>query len=146
LSSRILLLMVLSVFSFFSASQNAYATITSVTLDPPCGPPGTKVILTVRFTQGSKVSIEYSPDVIAGGDWGETGFTEYFTVPEGVNLITIRIMEDGVPVRLLTFTQCSTVGGVVMPTSKLEIVAPLAVLAGVIAAVSAVVVVKRRRD
>jgi hypothetical protein len=38
------------------------------------------------------------------------------------------------------------VGGVVMPTSKLEIAAPLAALAGLIVAVSAVVAVKRRRD
>lgn len=146
MSARILLLMVLSVFSFFSMSQNAYATITSVTLDPQCGPPGTEAILTVRFTQGSKVSAEYSPEISVGGDMGETGFTDYFTVPEGVNLITIRIMEDGVPVRVLTFTQCSTVGGVVMPTNKLEIVAPFAALAGLIAAVSAVVMVNRRRD
>ncbi|GEM_PF-2163143 len=38
------------------------------------------------------------------------------------------------------------VGGVVVPTSKLEIAAPFAALAGLIIAVSAVVVVKRRRD
>ena len=38
------------------------------------------------------------------------------------------------------------VGGVVVPTSKLEIVAPFAALAGLLVAVSAVVVVKRRRD
>jgi Tol biopolymer transport system component len=38
------------------------------------------------------------------------------------------------------------VGGVVMPTSKLEIVAPFAALAGLIVAVSAVVAVKRRKD
>jgi hypothetical protein len=37
------------------------------------------------------------------------------------------------------------VGGVVLPTSKLEIVAPFAALAGLIAVVSAVVVVKKRR-
>ena len=40
----------------------------------------------------------------------------------------------------------SPVGGVVMPTSKLEVVAPYAALAGLLVAVSAVVVVKRRRD
>ena len=38
------------------------------------------------------------------------------------------------------------VGGIVMPTNKLEIVAPFAALAGLIVAVSAVVAVKRRRD
>jgi len=38
------------------------------------------------------------------------------------------------------------VGGVVLPTSKLEIVAPFAALAGLIVAVSTAVVVKKRRD
>jgi Tol biopolymer transport system component len=42
--------------------------------------------------------------------------------------------------------RANPVGGLVMPTSKLEIAAPLAALAGLIVAVSAVVVVKRRRD
>jgi len=36
------------------------------------------------------------------------------------------------------------VGGVVLPTNKLEILAPYLPLAGLVAAVSAVVVVKRR--
>jgi hypothetical protein len=40
----------------------------------------------------------------------------------------------------------SPVGGLVMPTNKLEILTPYLALAGLIAAVSAVVVVKRRRD
>jgi hypothetical protein len=99
----------------------------------------------VRFTQGSKVWIEYSPDILAGGDVGETGLTDYFTVPEGVNLITIRIMEDGVPVKVLTFVQCATVGGVVTQTNKLEILIPYLALVG-LAAVSTVVVVRRRKD
>jgi hypothetical protein len=38
------------------------------------------------------------------------------------------------------------VGGVVLPTSKLEILVPFAALAGLIVAVSAVVAVKKRRD
>ena len=38
------------------------------------------------------------------------------------------------------------VGGLVMPTNKLEIVAPFAALAGLIVAVSAVAAVKKRRD
>jgi hypothetical protein len=41
---------------------------------------------------------------------------------------------------------CGTVGGVSVPTCKLEIVAPFAALAGLVVAVSAVVVVKKRRD
>jgi hypothetical protein len=39
-----------------------------------------------------------------------------------------------------------TVGGIIVPTDKLEVVAPFAALAGLITAVSAVIVVKRRRD
>ena|GEM_PF-1098747 len=42
--------------------------------------------------------------------------------------------------------RANPVGGLVMATNKLEIVAPFAALAGLIAAVSAVVAVKRRRD
>jgi hypothetical protein len=38
------------------------------------------------------------------------------------------------------------VGGLVMPTNKLEIITPFLALAGLIVAVSAVVVVKKRRD
>jgi len=37
-------------------------------------------------------------------------------------------------------------GGVVMPTNKLEIVAPFAAIAGLIVTVSAVVVARKRRD
>jgi hypothetical protein len=38
------------------------------------------------------------------------------------------------------------VGGVLLPVNKLEILTPYLALAGLIAAVSAVVVVKKRRD
>jgi hypothetical protein len=38
------------------------------------------------------------------------------------------------------------VGGVVMPTNKLEILTPYLALGGLIVAVSAVVAVKKRRD
>jgi len=42
--------------------------------------------------------------------------------------------------------RASPVGGVVMPTSKLEILTPYLALAGLVAIVSAVVAVKKRRD
>jgi len=45
-----------------------------------------------------------------------------------------------------TVTQMGPVGGVVIPTSKLEILTPYLALVGLVAAVSAVVVVKKRRD
>jgi len=40
----------------------------------------------------------------------------------------------------------NAVGGLVMPTNKLEVVAPFAALAGLVVVISSVVVVKRRRD
>jgi len=45
-----------------------------------------------------------------------------------------------------TVTQMGPVGGVVMPTNTLAILAPYLALAGLIAVVSAIVVVERRRD
>jgi len=45
----------------------------------------------------------------------------------------------------VTLTDCA-VGGVVVPTNTLAILSPYLALAGLVIAVSAVVVVKRRRD
>jgi hypothetical protein len=45
-----------------------------------------------------------------------------------------------------TFSIPAPVGGVVLPTSKLEVVAPFVALVGLVAVVSAIAVVKRRRD
>ena len=47
---------------------------------------------------------------------------------------------------LITQVKAAPVGGVVIPIDKLEILTPYIALAGLMAAVSAVVVVKRRRD
>jgi hypothetical protein len=43
-------------------------------------------------------------------------------------------------------TSGTAIGGVVMPTNKLEIVTPFAAIAGLIVTVSAVVVAKKIRD
>ncbi|MFC1507346.1 hypothetical protein ACFLQ6_09810 [Thermoproteota archaeon] len=146
MSYKIFLFAILMVCMVSAISQNAHATITSITLEPECGPPGTDVILIVRFTEGSNIDVEFSPDIIAGGDIGDDGMSLYFTVPEGVYSIKITITEDGIPVKVLTFTYCSTVGGVPAPTNKLEILTPYIVLAGLIAAVSTVYVINRRKD
>ena len=47
---------------------------------------------------------------------------------------------------LVTQVRAAPVGGIVMPANKLEILTPYLALAGLVAAVSAVVVVKKRRD
>lgn len=146
MSYKIFLFIILMVCMVSAISQNAHATITSITLEPECGPPGTDVILIVRFTEGSNIDVEFSPDMIAGGDIGYEGMSLYFKVPEGVYSIKIKITEDGIPVKVLTFTYCSTVGGVTMPTNKLEILAPYIALAGLIAITSTVYIIKKRKD
>jgi hypothetical protein len=60
---------------------------------------------------------------------------------------TVNLQQETGEVTIIAVYEFATpVGGVVLPTSKLEIVAPFAALAGLIVAVSTVVVVKRRRD
>lgn len=130
-SLRLLAVAVLALVLALSSTQNAFATITSVSLEPTCGPPGTAVTLMVRFTEGSHVSAVFLPDVVvAGCDYAETAMGCWFTVPEGVDRITITITEDGVPSRVLTFdVPCPTVGGFIEPVNKLALLSPwLAVL------------------
>ena len=62
----------------------------------------------------------------------ETGSSE----PSGIGELGLAVNQ--VPPR--------TVGGLVMPTNELEILAPYLALVGLVVAVSVVVVVKRRRD
>ncbi|WP_455368278.1 hypothetical protein, partial [[Eubacterium] cellulosolvens] len=145
MSYKIFLFAILMIFMVSGISQNAHATITSITLEPECGPPGTDVILIVRFTEGSNVDVEFSPDIIAGGDIGDEGMSLYFKVPEGVYSIKITITEDGIPVKVLKFTYCSTVGGLTIPTNKLEIITPYIAMAGLIIAVSTVIVINKRK-
>jgi hypothetical protein len=76
----------------------------------------------------SKIRIETVDTV-----WLSNGGTPIPTIPEPFEITCNQVAPR-------------PVGGVVVPTSKLEIVAPFAALAGLIAAVSAVVVVKKRRD
>jgi hypothetical protein len=146
MSYKIFLSAILMVCMVSAISQNAHATITSITLEPECGPPGTDVILIVRFTEGSNIDVEFSPDIVATGATGDEEIRLHFKVPEGVYSIKITITEDGIPVKVLTFTYCSTVGGVTTPTNKLEILAPFIALAGLIIAVSTVYIMRKRKD
>jgi hypothetical protein len=146
MSPRILLFVVITVCILSAMSHDAYAAITSITIEPECGPPGTDVILIVRFTEGSNIDVEFSPDIQAGSDEGDDAIGFFFTVPEGVNLITITIKEDGIPVKVLTFTYCSSVGGVFKPINKLTLLAPYIALASLIAVISTIFFIKRHKD
>jgi hypothetical protein len=90
--------------------------------------------------------------------WVEVSFVAGFVInpctvgtynwsPNTANILrTITIEPRAGFSNTITITVCNPVGGVVAPTNKLEVVAPLAALAGLVVAVSAVVAVKKRRD
>jgi hypothetical protein len=144
-SFRLLALVVLAVVLVLSSTQGAFATIISASLDPECGPPGTPVELTIRFT-GSRPTIQTYPDLgPLGGDIGE-GIVGYdFTVPDGVHQITITIIQDGAPSGTVTFCP-SPVGGVVMPTNTFTIVVPWLALIGLVGCIGTVAVIARKRE
>jgi hypothetical protein len=92
--------------------------------------------------------------------WGEVTFVQgFFTNPCTVDAyswspnnalygerVSVTLNPRTGYTNVVTITTCSPVGGVVAPTSKLEILAPYVGLAGLAVAVSAVVVVKKRKD
>ncbi len=60
---------------------------------------------------------------------------------------TIEAVGQNAPVLTAIYqSEATAVGGISIPTNKLEIVTPYIVLAGLIAVVSAVYVIKRRKD
>jgi hypothetical protein len=93
------------------------------------------------------VAIEWlsgcSPTI--GNDWTAPNNLRSIQRPAGSpdwsNPLTSNYM-----IRAVIDPNMGPVGGVVVPTSKLEIVAPFAALAGLIVAVSAVAAVKRRNE
>lgn len=122
-------------------------------------PEGTGMItvLPTQTTPGLWVGIF---PAIPANVWGEVTFVQGFlTNPCTVgayswspniayypNRATVTLNPRTGYSNVVTINVCSPVGGVVTPTSKLEILAPYVVLAGLAVAVSAVVVVKRRKD
>ena len=66
--------------------------------------------------------------------------------PGGVRTVVFTFAPNTGPWGVaIVVTSTQPVGGLVMPVNKLDIIAPYLALAGLIVAVSAVVVVKKRR-
>ena len=147
--SRGLLFIVVLTFMLVSSSiQGALATIISASLDPECGPPGTSVWLTIRFT-GNTPDVKFDPDVgMTGGDVGEGIIGVDFTVPAGVHQITITISQEGSPSWVVTFCPAtgSPVGGFMEPVNKLAVFAPYLALFGVLAVVVVAVTPWKKRE
>ena len=99
----------------------------------------------VRVTAGSIYVIRLSATKNTFG-WFYSDLNPY---PGGMAIMGELGIPEMLPADDFTFRTygsiSSTVGGVVLPTSKLDIVAPFAALGGLVVAVSAVVAVKRRR-
>ena len=85
-------------------------------------------------------------DSVCAGDYevtAELGLTAGDGIPVESISTHFTVGDSGCP----NLPSClRPVGGVVMPTNTLAIAAPYLALAGLVAAVSAVVVVKKRRD
>ena len=145
-SVKLSIIAVLAVILALCSVQNVLAEITSASLNPTCGPPGTNGTLLIRYT-GSHPTVQVNPDLgPLGGDVGEGVVGIYFTVPEGVHQITFTIFQDDVPARTIVFCPTSSpVGGVLEPVNNLTVFAPYLALFGVMAAV-AIVVVKPRKN
>jgi hypothetical protein len=112
------------------------------TLDPPGGffrsvsVPGYVVVPSVFY-----IVLSGNPEACIGLDESSSSGHSYYRqgggewTPDTGELMVRAEVESS-----------AAVGGIVMPTNKLEIVAPFAALAGLIVAVSAVVAFKKRRD
>ena len=118
-SVKLFIIVVLAVILALCSAQNVLAEITSASLTPTCGPPGTNGTLLIRYT-GSHPTVQTNPDLgPLGGDVGEGVVGIYFTVPEGVHQITFTIFQDDVPARTVVFCPTSSpVGGVLEPVKQ----------------------------
>jgi len=101
-------------------------------------------------------------DIVVTGDFfviveqiNIPGYTPYFDLTPSVGRsywgdtlagLALDPLNHNLVIRVVIGPIGTPVGGVVMPTNKLEILTPYLALAGLIVAVSAVVAVKRRRD
>jgi hypothetical protein len=86
-------------------------------------------------------------DSVCAGDYvvtAELGVTDGVGIPATVESVSTHftVGGNGCP----NLVPCRPVGGVVMPTNTLAITAPYLALAGLLAVVSTVVLVKRKRD
>lgn len=141
---RLLTVAVLALVLALSSTHNAFATINSVSLEPRCGPPGTGGILAVTFT-GSVPEIQTYPDLPLGCDEDTEVMGCWFTVPEGVDRITITITENDAPSRVLALdVPRPTVGGFIEPVNKLALLSPWLALIGLVGCIGTLVVVAKK--
>jgi len=166
-------LLALGSASLFVQNGSSQPTALTLRLTPTSGCPGT--LIDVYFTgepNGALGSVTASQIELTSYPVGlisiltENGFTVGDSVCAGDYVVTAKLrgVFSGVGNAQTQILEVSThftvggdgclrlrrclqpVGGVVMPTNTLAIAAPYLALAGLIVAVSAVVVVKRRRD
>lgn len=95
-----------------------------------------------------------SPPTSNSHDWVEVTFHCEGSGSSPINLVDVRLMipSDGdLPIEqplkgAVNQFELAPVDGVTTPTNKLEILTPYIVLAGLIAAVSTVYIIKKRKD
>jgi hypothetical protein len=123
---------------------------------------GQSVYLTGMLTPPTPTSQGKFNSLFAGigpNLWAEVSFVpgfltnpcvegNYVWAPNTASLVVGAVIMEPRPgyTNEVRIQACGTVGGVVMPTNTLAILTPYLALAGLIAAVSAVVAVERRRD
>jgi len=146
-SMRFTIVAVLAVVLVLACTQSAFGTITSVLLEPGCGPPGTVVELHVTATAQFTWIFDPEPEDLSCRYISEGVTLDCVsTVPEGVHKITITITEQQEGSRVLTFGDCpAAVGGVVEPVNKLTIFVPWLVVIGLVGCIGAVAVVAKKR-
>ena len=146
-SVRLFAVAVLAVVLALASVQGAFATITSVSMEPGCGPPGTTVELHVTATAQFSVLFDPEPEDLSCR-YNSEGVTMdcVFTVPEGVHKTTITIVEQQGASRVLTFGDCpAAVGGVAEPVSMVALVSPWLALIGLVGCIGTIVVVSKKR-
>jgi hypothetical protein len=155
------------------AQNGSSATTATLKLTPTVGCPGTPILVDIVYpgdanvapggvTDNSGMKLTSYPDGLIY-NFNKESFTVADSVCAGDYVVTAELaVTGGVGTPATTesvsthFTVggngcpnlpvCRPVGGVVMPTNTLAITAPYLALAGLIVAVSAVVLVKRKRD
>jgi hypothetical protein len=159
--------------SLFAQNGSSQPMGPTIQLTPTSGCPGTRisVLVSIPAVIGSAGDVNPTPkdmltsypdglissfdgssfivgDSVCAGDYVVTvqlwGFFSGVGNPATVESVSTHftVGGNGCP----NLRACQPVGGVVMPTNTLAITAPYLALAGLVAVVSAVVAIKRRRD
>jgi len=151
--------------SLFAQNGSSATVAPTLKLTPTSGCPGDPIIVELVYSGGGDEGIAKGltsyPDGLISSFNGRF-FTVGDSVCAGDYVVTVEVevMGVGQPETYESVSThftvggqgcpglaaCRPVGGVVMPTNTLAITAPYLGLAGLVAVVSAVVAVKRRRD